>query len=88
MMDCVALVEKVADEVIIPAPPPPLDGHQMVQRSMNNASLVTKNGDFGLQDLPWTITRPPPTSNIETSPAQLLVLLTPADTSDFVEVKA
>jgi hypothetical protein len=27
MMDCVALVEKVADKVITPDPPPPPDEH-------------------------------------------------------------
>jgi hypothetical protein len=91
MMDCVALVEKVVDKMITPAFPPPLDEracHQMVQWSMESAASVTKNGGLGLQDLPWMITRPPPTSNKEMSPAHLPVLLTAADTGDFVEVTA
>jgi hypothetical protein len=59
MMDCIALVEKVVDEVITPDPPPPLNkrtGHQMVRRLMDSAAPVTKIGDLGLQDLPWTTT--------------------------------
>ncbi len=46
MLDRVALVEKVADEVITPAPPPPPDkhtSHRMTQRLMDSATLATKN---------------------------------------------
>ncbi len=59
MMDCVGLVDKVAGKVITLAPPPPPDkhtGHRMVQRLMDSATLVAKNGGLGLQDPPWTIT--------------------------------
>jgi hypothetical protein len=59
MIDHVALVEKVVDEVITLAPPLPPDkhtGHRMVQRSMDSAALVTKNRGLSLQDLPWMIT--------------------------------
>jgi hypothetical protein len=91
MMDYVALVEKVEDKVITPTPPPPLDegaGHWMVWRLMDSAALVTKNRGLGLQDPPWTFSRPLSMSDNETSPSHLLVLLTPANASDFVEVSA
>jgi hypothetical protein len=91
MMDCAALVEKVVDKVITLAPPPPpyeRTGHQIVRQLMDSVALVAKNGGLGLQDLPWTITRPPPIGNNEMSPSHLPVLLTPADASDFVEVMA
>jgi hypothetical protein len=57
MLDRIALVEKVADEVITLAPPPPLDkhtGHQMAQRLMDSATLATRN-----------VSRPPPTKDNE-----------------------
>jgi hypothetical protein len=52
MLDCVDLVEKVADKVITPAPPPPPDkctGHRMARRLMDNETLATK-----------IVSRPPP----------------------------
>jgi hypothetical protein len=92
MMDCIALVEKVTDNTITLTPPPPPDehtGYQMVRRSMDSVASVAKNGGLGLQDPPWKFSRPPPTSDNETSLSHSpTVLLTPADASDFVEVMA
>ncbi len=90
-MDCVALVEKVVDEVITPTPPPPPDehqGHQMVRWSIGSAALVAINGGLGLQDPPWINTQPLPPGNNNTSPYHSPVLLTLADARDFVEVMA
>ncbi len=53
MINRVALVEKVADEVITLAPPPSPEertGHWMAQGLMDSAALVTKNGGLSLQD--------------------------------------